>query len=138
MVDFVNILELGQDFTVLDQTNFTTIFLNGDSFTYTSIVADQAKAADASQIPSVLQLNIFGVNAQNQPVVNLYAIKFTNDCFAYPVIMPGNSAGWTSFVSGNEFDRTDTFSTFTADSSCCFLLDFSFSSAEERMSCCPF
>ena len=98
-MDFVNILELGQDFTVIDQNNFTGTFVNGDSFAYASIIDGQDEDVNVAKIPRVLQLNIVGINAQNQPVVNFYAIEFTNNCFAYPVITPGDSAGWTSFVS---------------------------------------
>jgi hypothetical protein len=116
-VESVSVLELGQDFTVVAQSNFTQIFMDGDSLTYTSIVVDQAEPVDVNNIPKVLQVNIFGFNAQNQPIVNWYAIGFSNNCVSYPVLEPGNNAGWTSFVSFDVFYRTLTFPTSTADSS---------------------
>jgi hypothetical protein len=100
-VDFVDVLELGNEFEVIVQNNFTSNFIDGDSFNYTSIVASQAEVVDADKIPRVIQLNLYGLNAQNQKIVNFFAIAFTNNCFAYPVLMPGNSAGWTQFVSCN-------------------------------------
>jgi hypothetical protein len=97
-VSLVAVLELGQDFTVLAQQNVTGVFGDGDSFMYNSIVADQVAGADV-EIPRVIQLNIFGMNAENQPIVNFFAIAFSNDCTVYPVLDEGNTAGWTRFVS---------------------------------------
>jgi hypothetical protein len=134
VVDFVDVLELGQDLNVIDHTNFTRTFVNGDSFTYTSILADQ----EEEELPRVLQLNIVGINSQNQPVVNFYAIVFTNDCSAYPVISPGNSAGWTLFVSCPwVFYRTLTFN-FSLLTALCFILDLSFSSAKQLVPGCSY
>ena len=96
-VDYVDILELGQDFTVVVQENVTGGFLDGESFSYTSIIARDS-GGDA-EIPRVLQLNIFGINALDQPIVNFFAIAFSNNCLTFPVLQEGNSAGWTRFVS---------------------------------------
>jgi hypothetical protein len=97
-VGSVSVIELGQDFSVLIQTSFNRTFLTGDSFIYTSIVADQDEDIEANKIPKAIQLNISALNAEEQTIFNFFAIAFTNDC-AYPAIDPGNSAGWTSFVS---------------------------------------
>ena len=92
----VDILELNSNFEVIAQTNFSGAFIDGDSVTYSSVV-------NAGKIPTLLQLNIVGANSQNEPIVNFYAIAFTNNCLVYPVIEVGNSAGWTSFVSCGYF-----------------------------------
>ena len=96
-VDYVDILELGQDFTVVVQENVTGGFLDGESFSYTSVIA-RDNGGDP-EIPRVLQLNIFGVNALDQPIVNFFAIAYSNNCQTFPVLQEGNSAGWTRFVS---------------------------------------
>ena len=94
----VNILELAQDFTVLSQQNVTGDFVDGESFTYTSILSDQVPD-DSVEIPKVLQLNIFATNEEGQPIINFFAIAFTNNCDGYPVFEQGNTAGWLRFVS---------------------------------------
>jgi hypothetical protein len=109
------IFEFDQDFQLLVATTFPGDFLDGDSITYTSIVADQA--ADASKVPKLLQISIFALNSEKQPVVNSFGIVFSNDCNVYPVIDPGNSAGWISFVSCDVFYRTLTYPTSNAYSS---------------------
>ena len=95
-VDYVDILELGQDFTVVVQENVTGGFLNGESFSYTSVIARDN--GGEVEIPRVLQLNIFGINALDQPIVNFFAIAYSNNCLTFPVLEEGNSAGWTRFV----------------------------------------
>jgi hypothetical protein len=97
-VSLVSVLELGQDFRVLAQENVTKVFRDGDSFMYKSIVADQVAGADV-ETPRVIQLNFFALNAENQPIVNFFAIAFSNDCSVYPVFEEGDTAGWTRFVS---------------------------------------
>jgi hypothetical protein len=95
-VGYVDVLELGQAFDVLSQVNITGTFVDGDSFTYTSIVAMNETI---EEYPKVVQLNIFAFNSEGQPIVNFYAIAFTNLCNEYPVLLEGDSAGWTEFVS---------------------------------------
>jgi hypothetical protein len=95
-VGFVDIVELGQAFNVLSQENITGTFFDGDSFSYTSIVALNDTL---EELPKVLQLNIFGFNADGEPIVNFYALAFTNICTVYPILFEGDSAGWTEFVS---------------------------------------
>ena len=100
-VGYIDVLELGQNFEVLTQDNITSSsddpsFQDGDSFEYTSIVIFNP---ENDKIPKVIQLNIFGRNAAGEPVVNFFAIAYTNDCDAYPTLLEGESAGWTQFVS---------------------------------------
>ena len=95
-VGYVDVLELGQAFDVLSQENITGTFMDGDTFSYTSIVS---RNDTLSELPKVIQLNIFAFNSEGQPIVNFFAIAFTNNCFEFPVLIEGDSAGWTKFVS---------------------------------------
>lgn len=95
-VGYVDVLELGQGFDVLAQVNITGSFMDGDTFSYTSVV-ERDETLD--EFPKVIQLNIFAFNADGQPIVNFFAIAFTNNCFEFPVLIEGDSAGWTKFVS---------------------------------------
>ncbi|KAL3912865.1 MAG: hypothetical protein SGARI_000941 [Bacillariaceae sp.] len=94
-VGYVDVLELGQAFDVLSQENITGAFMDGESFSYTSIVE---KDPTLAELPKVIQLNIFAFNSEGQPIVNFFAIAFTNNCFEFPVLLEGDSAGWTKFV----------------------------------------
>jgi hypothetical protein len=95
-IGYVDVLELGQAFDVLSQDNITGTFVDGDTFSYTSIVQ---RNESLTEFPKVIQLNIFAFNADGQPIVNFFAIAFTNNCFEFPVLLEGDSAGWTKFVS---------------------------------------
>jgi hypothetical protein len=98
-VQSIDILELGQDLRVLVQENIEGNFGDGDTFSYTSIAALPENIATAVDIPRALQLNLVGVNANDEPIINVYIITFTNNCGTYPVLQEGQSAGWTRFVS---------------------------------------
>lgn len=95
-VEYIDVLELGQQFEVLSQKNITGVFEDGDSFDYTSITG--AESYDG-EIPRVVQLNIFGLNGFGERVVNFYAISFSNLCDAYPTLEEGGSSGWTKFAA---------------------------------------
>jgi hypothetical protein len=96
-VGYVDVLELGQAFEVLTQVNITGTFKDGDTIPYTSI-ASSGTSSDA-EIPKVIQLNIFAFNAAGEPLVNFFAIAYSNNCDEYPTLIEGESAGWTQFVS---------------------------------------
>jgi hypothetical protein len=89
-------IELAQNSTTINQGNVSGSFDEGDSFMFESIVHGSSEAIDA---PKILQVNIFATNILGQPIINFFAIRFTNDCGIYPVIDEGNSAGWVYFVS---------------------------------------
>lgn len=95
-IDSIDVLELGQTFSVLSQQNISGTFLDGDTFDYTSLIA--AEGYDG-ELPKVLQLNFFGSNALGEKIINYFAISFSNVCDTYPAMFEGDSAGWTSFVS---------------------------------------
>ena len=88
----VDILELASDFSVINQQNRTGPFVDGDSFKFISVAQEAA-------VPKILQLNIYGSNTLGEPIVNFFAISFTNDCDVYPVFGEDNFAGWVMFVS---------------------------------------
>lgn len=97
-VQSIDVLELGQDLRVLVQENIEGNFVDGDTFSYSSIAALPGGIASAVDIPRALQLNLVGVNANDEPIINVYIITFTNSCGTYPVLQEGQSAGWTRFV----------------------------------------
>lgn len=97
-VQTIDILELGQDLRVLVQENIEGNFADGDNFSYTSIASIPGNIETSVEIPRALQLNIVGVNANDEPIINVYIITFTNNCGTYPVLQEGQSAGWTRFV----------------------------------------
>lgn len=94
-IKYVDVLELGQQFEVLTQQNISGTFFDGDSFEFSSIVTEEGN----KEIPKVLQLNMFANNAEGQPLVNFFAIAYSNNCDEYPTLIEGESAGWTQFVS---------------------------------------
>jgi hypothetical protein len=98
-VQTIDILELNQNLQILVQENIEGNFGNGDTFQYTSYAANPGDVVDPEDIPRAIQINIVGVNAVEQPIINVYLITFTNNCGAYPVLFDGQSAGWTRFVS---------------------------------------
>jgi hypothetical protein len=97
-VQSIDILELGQDLRVLVQENIEGNFVDGDTFSYSSIASIPGNIVTPLDIPRALQLNILGVNANDEPIINVYIITFTNNCGSYPVLQEGQSAGWTRFV----------------------------------------
>mmetsp|Transcript_52 Transcript_52/g.112 ORF Transcript_52/g.112 Transcript_52/m.112 type:complete len:424 (+) Transcript_52:105-1376(+) len=93
-VGYVDVLELGQGFEVLTQENITGTFIDGDVIEYTSIIEREGN----EDIPKVIQLNIFAFNAEGQPIVNFFAIAYSNICDEFPTLLEGESAGWTHFT----------------------------------------
>ena len=79
---------------VVSQTVRTGTFVDGGTFTYTSIIATQP-----SVIPRGLQLVITGLNSNEESTIQTYIITYTNDCGIFPVLTEGQRAGWTIFVS---------------------------------------
>jgi hypothetical protein len=98
-VQNIDILELGQDLRVLVQEKIEGNFVNGDSFRYQSITNEPGAITTPLDIPRAIQLNIVGVNVNDEPIINVLIITFTNDCNSYPVLVNGQNVGWTFFVS---------------------------------------
>lgn len=105
-VDSIDILELGQNLRVIAQTDVDQTFNDGDTFTYTSIVADPDSIEEAQQVPRALQISIVGNNQAGDRIVNFFLVTFTNQCDEYPVFEEGQSAGWAKFVSNFYLGRS--------------------------------
>jgi hypothetical protein len=117
VLDSVSILELDQNNNVLVEERMNGELVNGDSFSYSSIVNDR-EVTSIQNIPSVLQLNLSGRNEDGVMLMNVFFIRFSNECGVTPVIQEGESAGWAIFVS--RYTTTST-SMYT----CVFLFRFS-------------
>lgn len=98
-VSSIDILELNQGLQVMMQENIAGDFADGDTFQYTSYAALPGEIVNPEDLPRAIQINIIGVNANDEPIINVYLITFTNSCGSYPVLFEGQSAGWTRFVS---------------------------------------
>jgi hypothetical protein len=70
-VQSIDILELGQDLSVLVQESIEGNFGDGDTFQYVSIAANPNNITGNVDIPRALQLNILGVNANEEPIINV-------------------------------------------------------------------
>jgi hypothetical protein len=99
VVNQIDVIELGQDISILVQEIIDGDFLDGDVFDYESITNTPEKIVESSDVPRSLQLNLIGENTLGEELINVFIITFTNDCDAYPVITESQSAGWTVFVS---------------------------------------
>ena len=101
VISRINILELGQNFTVVKQTTIDEEWRNGDTLQYASITATPAEVTTVSDVPKALQINLEGRNAEGDKLINVLIISFSNGCgrSSYPVFEEGNSAGWLQFVS---------------------------------------
>lgn len=99
-VDSVSILELDQERNVLVEERIEGDFVNGDTFSYSSIINNREDDETSIQsIPKALQLNLSGRNEDGVMLMNVFVITFTNECGVTPVIQEGESAGWAIFVS---------------------------------------
>jgi len=93
-VETISIIEADTQRVPIAQSAIEGDFLSGDSFTYSSVSA----LGNAAQIPQSIQLTITGTNSANSSLVQVWAIKFTNECDVYPVLEKGEAFGWTEFT----------------------------------------
>jgi hypothetical protein len=98
-VESIDILELGQDFLVVSQTNVDELLFDGDTFSYTSFVSFPELIETIEQVPRAIQINMVALNALDERIINVFIVTFTNICGSYPVFDEGQYAGWTKFVS---------------------------------------
>lgn len=94
-VQGISIIEADLDRVPIAQSAIDGDFVSGDSFTYNSVAA----LGNSEEIPQSIQLTITGTNAANFSLVQVWAIKFTNDCSIYPVLEVGQNYGWTEFTA---------------------------------------
>lgn len=78
----------------VDPDGFPDLF----TFNYTSVTALNSSSINNETLPMGLSVFLSGVNAENQTVINFFAIDYTNDCTIYPVLQVGQQIGWTFFV----------------------------------------
>ena len=108
-IEEVVILELNPSFEVIKQENISSTLIDGDTFTYTSVSAqlnpDEPLGDQSQEVPRVIQLNIFGVNAVEQPIVNFFAVAYSMNCDAEPPepIVVGDKIGWVEVVEPYTF-----------------------------------
>ena len=92
-VNSIVVVELGEDRSIIEQQNYYESLSDGSSIEYASIIA-----TDQEVIPSGIQVNLIGLNAAGESIVNIIAIQYTNDCSVFPVLEDGFSLGWTVLV----------------------------------------
>ena len=101
-INTIQILELDADQAALAQTPYDNTYQNGDTFVYTSpLLASQQDIDDLTPdtVPRGLQMNLQGINQEEQPITNVWIILFNNNCSFYPVLNIGDNIGWTTLVS---------------------------------------
>jgi hypothetical protein len=100
-VDFVDVFEFGQALSVISEVNIAGPFSDGDIFSYTSLVQ---RNKTLTEFPIRIQLSIVASNGAGESILNIWNIEFTNNCSAFPVLLEGESYGWTKFVSETTVD----------------------------------
>ena len=100
-VNTVTVMELDINLRVIAQTPYREEFRDGDTFTYTSIASSPEGVATLSpeRWPGGIQLDIVGINQNEEPITNVWIIVFENDCGIYPILEIGDTVGWTNLVS---------------------------------------
>lgn len=93
----VQVLELDTNLNNLDVTNFIGAFTDGDTIDYSSVSSEEI--TDPADVPGGLQLNINGVNAVGQTIVNSIILEYTNAGTYSPILNVGDQIGWIVFVS---------------------------------------
>jgi hypothetical protein len=77
---------------VIAQTSFKGNFTSGDTFDYQGFVAN------ATVVPSLLLVELLGVDTDGKELLNTWVIGFTNECDVYPVLSVGQQLAWTIIV----------------------------------------
>jgi hypothetical protein len=100
-INNINVLELGSEREPISITPYPRMFSDGSTFEYTSPIL--GSIADLTNLtvdsfPAGLQIDLTGINREEQPITNVWIIMFTNDCDFYPVLDIGDNIGWTTLV----------------------------------------
>lgn len=95
----VDIFELDNDLNIIQvyQSPSGISLQNGDSFSFASAALNATGTTDVSNIPHVMQMELFGVNAAGQTVRNEWILRYTNLCTVYPFEKGVDSLGWVKF-----------------------------------------
>jgi hypothetical protein len=107
LITTIQIVELGENFTVVAQAAEDNVFTEDSSLSYVSII-DQPSAINTTTLPRGIQIVLTGKNALNQTLLNVFVITFNNNCSIYPVIEEGASIGWAVFVSNVSYVCVDS------------------------------
>ena len=99
-VSAIQIIELDQNLRPLVQTPVAIdgSFTDGQTFTYTSIIATGLDALDETQVPKGFMLVLSGTNAEDEFIGNTWIVIYDNDCSIFPILFEGQRAGWTVVV----------------------------------------
>lgn len=92
----IQFLEVDTSFNVINQDSSFVRgidFRDGDVFSYTSI-----SAIEPGVIPGGMNMVLRGVNAEGDPIRNVFTITYTNDC-GVQTFGEGDAIGWVIFVS---------------------------------------
>jgi hypothetical protein len=77
-VSSIQVIEFDTEGRVLAQFFSDDIYMDGNTFVYTTYSDEQLVGG--------IQLSITGRNAYGDPITNLIAVSYTNECGVYPVI----------------------------------------------------
>lgn len=97
------ITEFSRGFSFLNNLQLRGPFLDGYTFTYTSITSDPNLTLES--LPGILGIRIIGVNDEGQQFDTTWSVTFTNDCNSFPVFGDGGTVpqiGPTKLVSSLE------------------------------------
>ena len=100
-VQSIQIVELDQNLKGVAQLVQNGEFADGATINYTSIIATQTDALNATSLPRGLQVLMSGENAAGQSLINTFIIIYTNNCSIYPVLEDNEVNGWAVFVRSN-------------------------------------
>ncbi|GAX16416.1 hypothetical protein FisN_10Hh342 [Fistulifera solaris] len=96
MINEIQFFETDQEGNIVQQNLFADGYVDGEVLNYTSFLL-LSNAIDVVSLPSALSVFATGQNAAGEPIINTWAIEFTNDCAVHPVITTGQRIGWTVF-----------------------------------------
>ncbi len=92
----IQFIEVDTSFNVINQ-DLAYIrgidFVSGDVFNYTS-----GSSTNRGVVLGGMNLVLLGVNAEGDPVRNVFTITYTNEC-GVPTFQEGDAIGWVIFVS---------------------------------------
>jgi hypothetical protein len=91
-VSFISIEEVTESSTVFEEEIQNRVFVDGETFTYTS-------ASQDGVTPTELKLRLLGFNDIGVAVINEIIIRYTNECDQPVTFEPDAEIGWLLIVS---------------------------------------
>lgn len=95
----IQFLEVDTEFNIINQDSKYVRgidFADGERFSYDSI-----SKTNAGVVPGGINMVLRGVNADGEPVRNVFTITYTNDCDVQ-TFSRGEDIGWVEFVSARD------------------------------------